>query len=124
MKVYDGEFPIAVHPGVILQEILEENGRTQAELARHLRTDPSKVNEICRGRRGISAETAIMLAKVLGISAGTWLNLQKNWEHRTSTGVERFLRWATSGGSSPVRTPGTASFAARPVPPVLAAGRT
>jgi addiction module HigA family antidote len=80
MKAYYGEFPIAVHPGVILQEILEENGRTQAELARHLRTDPSKVNEICRGRRGISAETAIMLAKVLGISAGTWLNLQKNWE--------------------------------------------
>ena len=80
MKPYDGDFPIAVHPGTILQEILEECGKSQAELARHLKADPSKINEICRGRRGISAEMAVMLSKVLGISASTWITLQKNWE--------------------------------------------
>ena len=80
MKSYDGDFPISVHPGEILREILEESGKSQAELARHLKTDPSKVNEICKGRRGISAEMAVMLSKVFGISASTWLTLQKNWE--------------------------------------------
>ena len=79
-KTLDGTFPIAVHPGEILVEMLEENEISQSQLARHLKMDPSKINEICKGRRGISAEMAVMLAKALGISAGTWMNLQKNWE--------------------------------------------
>jgi len=80
MKAFDGSFPIAVHPGEILQEMLEESGLAQAQLARHLKMDPSKINEICKARRGISAEMAVLLAKALGVSAGTWMNLQKNWE--------------------------------------------
>ena len=80
MKKFEGNFPIAVHPGGILQEMLLENGLSQAELARHLKMDPSKINEICKGRRGISAEMAVMLAKAFGVSAATWMNLQKNWE--------------------------------------------
>ena len=80
MKRLDGSFAIAVHPGEILVEMLEENKISQVQLARHLKMDPSKINEICRGRRGISAEMAIMLAKALRVSAGTWMNLQKNWE--------------------------------------------
>ena len=80
MKTLDGTFAIAVHPGEILLEMLEENGISQAKLARHLKMDPSKINEICKGRRGISAEMAVMLAKALRVSAGTWMNLQKNWE--------------------------------------------
>ena len=80
MKVHDSNFSIAVHPGEILQEMLIENGLSQAEFARHLKMDPSKINEICKGRRGISAEMAVMLAKAFGVSAPTWMNLQKNWE--------------------------------------------
>ena len=80
MKGYEGGFAIAVHPGEILSEMIEENGLTQAQLARHLKMDPSKINEICKGRRGISAEMATMLAKAFRVSAGTWMNLQKNWE--------------------------------------------
>ena len=80
MKTYDGNFPIAVHPGEVLQDMLMENGLSQAEFARHLKMDPSKINEICKGRRGISAEMAVMLAKAFGVSAGTWMNLQKSWE--------------------------------------------
>jgi len=80
MKKYSGDFAIAVHPGKILQEILDEQDISQAALARHLNMDPSKINEICRGRRGISVEMAVMLGKAFGQSTGVWLNLQKNWE--------------------------------------------
>ena len=80
MKKLSADFAIAVHPGEILSEMIEENGLSQAGLARHLKMDPSKINEICKGRRGISAEMAVMLGKAFQISAGMWMNLQKNWE--------------------------------------------
>mgnify|MGYP001608328913 CR=1 FL=1 len=77
---YPGDFAIKVHPGDILREMLDEMRLSQAELARHLNMDPSKINEICRRKRGISAEMAVLLGKAFQISAGTWHNLQKNWE--------------------------------------------
>ncbi len=80
MKPLTGDFALAIHPGEILQEMLDENGLTQTRLANHLKMDVSKINEICKGRRGISADMAVLLAKAFGISAGTWMNLQKNWE--------------------------------------------
>ena len=75
-----GDFPIAVHPGDVLQEMLDEAGITQMRLARHLDTDVARINEVCRRRRGVSAEMAVMLAKAFGTSPGLWLSLQKNWE--------------------------------------------
>ena len=80
MKKYSGDFPIAVHPGEILQEMIEENGMSQAALARHLKVDPSKINEICKGRRGISTEMAVILGKAFSTSPSLWIDLQKNWE--------------------------------------------
>ena len=80
MSSYSGDFPIAVHPGEILQEMLDERGVSQVELAEHLDTDVARINEICRRRRGVSAQMAVLLGKAFGTSAGLWLNLQKNWE--------------------------------------------
>jgi addiction module HigA family antidote len=80
MPRYPGDFPIGVHPGDILREMLDERGLTQSALARHLRTDAARINEICRRRRGVSAQMAVMLARALGTSAALWLNLQKSWE--------------------------------------------
>jgi addiction module HigA family antidote len=80
MRNHPGDFAIAVHPGDILQEMLDEKGVSQSQLARHLRTDVARINEICRRRRGISAEMAVKLAKAFGTSQGLWMNLQKNWE--------------------------------------------
>jgi addiction module HigA family antidote len=74
------DFAIAVHPGDILQEMLDDRGISQIELSRHLRTDSARVNEICRRRRGISAAMAVLLAKAFGTSPDLWMNLQKNWE--------------------------------------------
>jgi antitoxin HigA-1 len=69
-----------VHPGLVLQDELEERGIAQSDLARHIRVLPKTINEICRGKRGISAEMAVKLSKSLGSSPSFWLNLQKNWE--------------------------------------------
>jgi addiction module HigA family antidote len=80
MAKHAADFAIPVHPGDILQEMLDERDVSQIELARHLHTDAARINEICRHRRGISAEMAVMLAKAFGTSPGIWINLQKNWE--------------------------------------------
>ncbi len=52
----------------------------QTALAKHIGVLSKTVNEICRGKRGISAEMAMKLSKALGGSPQFWLNLQNNWE--------------------------------------------
>ena len=69
-----------VHPGEVLQDELEEIGLTQTALAKHIGVLPKTVNEICRGKRGISVEMAMKLSKALGGSPQFWLNLQNNWD--------------------------------------------
>lgn len=69
-----------IHPGEVLRDELEEIGLTQTALAKHIRILPKTINEICRGKRGISAEMAMKLSKALGGSPQFWLNLQNNWE--------------------------------------------
>lgn len=71
---------IAVHPGAVLIDELEERGITQTALAQHICVLSKTVNEICRGKRGISAEMAVKLSLALGASPEFWMNLQKNWE--------------------------------------------
>jgi addiction module HigA family antidote len=69
-----------IHPGAVLQDEIEEVGLTQSALAKHIGVLPKTINEICRGKRGISAEMAMKLSKALGGSPQFWLNLQNNWE--------------------------------------------
>ena len=73
-------FRIKVHPGELLQNILDESGLTQTRLAKHLKMPQSKISEICCGRRGISPQMAMKLGKAFGQSPEFWLNLQRNWE--------------------------------------------
>jgi addiction module HigA family antidote len=69
-----------VHPGEVLQDELQEIGLTQSALAKHIGVLPKTINEICRGKRGISAEMAMKLSRALGGSPQFWLNFQNNWE--------------------------------------------
>lgn len=69
-----------VHPGMVLQDELDELGITQSAFAHHIGVLPKTVNEICRGKRGISAEMAWKLSQAFGTSPQLWLNLQNNWE--------------------------------------------
>ena len=69
-----------VHPGEVLKDELEEIGLSQSALAEHIEVLPKTINEICRRKRGISAEMAMKLSRALGASPQFWLNLQNNWE--------------------------------------------
>lgn len=65
------------HPGEMLQEeFLTPLGLTQAEAARRMRMSTNRLNELVRGKRGVTAETALRLADLLGTSPELWLNLQ------------------------------------------------
>lgn len=70
-----------VHPGEILrEEFLKPMGMSAYELAKRLRVPPPRVNDIVLERRGISANTAVRLARFFGTSEQFWLNLQANYE--------------------------------------------
>jgi addiction module HigA family antidote len=63
--------------GVMLkEEFLEPLGINQGKLAKAMGVSRKTVNELCGGRRGVTAETAFLLAKVLGTTPEFWLNLQ------------------------------------------------
>ena len=65
-----------IPPGEFLREHLEESGMSQAELARRLGRPRQAVNEIIRGKKAITAETALQLERVLSTPAHIWLGLE------------------------------------------------
>ena len=72
---------IPIHPGQILaEEFLEPMEMTQVALALHLGVPTQRINEIVRGKRGISPETAWLLSQALGTTPHFWLNLQMNYD--------------------------------------------
>ena len=65
------------HPGeILLQEFLEPMGLSQVELARRMEVPVQRVNTLVNGKRDITAETAILLSRVLKTSPEFWMNLQ------------------------------------------------
>jgi len=72
---------ISTHPGVILlKEFLEPLDVTQKALALHLGIPVQRVNEIVRGKRGVTPETAWLLSEALCTTPGFWLNLQSTYD--------------------------------------------
>ena len=70
-----------VHPGEILaHDFLEPLGLTQYRLAKGLSVPPRRINEIVLGKRAISADTALRLARFFGTSERFWLNLQTRFD--------------------------------------------
>lgn len=71
---------LPVPPGDVLAEELEVRGMTQRELAARLDRPPQVVNEIIRGKKAITPDTAIALGKVLGGDPGFWTNLEADYQ--------------------------------------------
>jgi addiction module HigA family antidote len=66
-----------VHPGeVLLEDFLKPLGLSANALAKALRVPAPRINDVVRGRRGVSADTAMRLARYFGGDARSWLNLQ------------------------------------------------
>ena len=79
-----------IHPGEILMEdFIQGFGITQDKLAVSIGVPPRRINEIVHGKRGITAGTAIRLARYLGTSEEFWMNLQSNYELRLERRVLR-----------------------------------
>ena len=69
------------HPGEMLfEEFVKPLGITQTELAARLGVSYPRLNEIVKGRRSVTPDTALRLARVLGMSADFWLGLQQDWD--------------------------------------------
>lgn len=74
-----------VHPGEILrEEFMEPLDLSANALAKALHVTPARINDIARERRGITADTALRLARYFGGDAQSWLNLQTAFDLRTA----------------------------------------
>ncbi len=70
-----------IHPGeVLLEDFLLPLGVSQYRLAKDIAVPPRRVNEIVHGLRGISADTALRLARYFGTSPELWMNLQSRYD--------------------------------------------
>ena len=70
-----------IHPGEILrEEFMLPMGISSNALARAVGVTPARINDIVRERRGISADTALRLARVFGTDAQSWMNLQTHYD--------------------------------------------
>ena len=69
-----------IHPGEVLQDLLAEAGLTANSLATALRVPANRIGGIIKGQRGITADTALRLARYFGTSAQMWVNLQAKYD--------------------------------------------
>lgn len=75
---------IPTHPGeILLAEFLEPLGITQVALAAHVEVPTQRINELVRGKRGVTPETAWLLGQALKTSPEFWLNLQSAYDLAT-----------------------------------------
>ena len=86
----------ATHPGEVLkEEFLEPLGISQVAFARHVGIPLQRVNEIVRGKRGITPETAWLFSQALGTTPQFWMNLQDAYDltnKRPQRIVERLVK--------------------------------
>ena len=79
-----------IHPGeILLEEFLTPMGISQNRLARAMDVPPRRINEIVHGKRAVTADTALRLARALGTSEQFWMGLQADYdleEARKATG--------------------------------------
>ena len=88
---------IPTHPGeILLEEFLVPMGVSQVMFAAHIGVPVQRVNEIVRGKRGVTPQTAWLLAGALGTSPEFWLNLQSNYDLVRSRPKRQVQRIAVS----------------------------
>jgi antitoxin HigA-1 len=70
-----------VHPGeILLEDFMKPLGLSQYRLAKAMGVYPRKINEIVQGKRAVTADTALRLARFFGTSAEVWMNLQAHFD--------------------------------------------
>lgn len=81
----------AIHPGEVLREdFMKPNGLTPYRVAKDIGVPALRINQIVKGERGISADTALRLARYFGTSAEVWVRMQARYElEMAQTELER-----------------------------------
>ena len=91
---------IPTHPGeILLEDFLKPLGITQVALAEHLDIPVQRINELVRGKRGVTPETAWLLASALGTTPELWLNLQTSHDLVRARPKRKVRQFAVSGQS-------------------------
>ena len=86
------------HPGeILLEEFLKPLGIAQVAFASHIGVPLQRVNEVTRGKRGVTAETAWLFARALGTTPQLWLNLQANYDLARSKPRRAIRRLGATG---------------------------
>lgn len=89
---------IPTYPGeILLQEFLKPKGISQTAFAKHVGVPLQRINEIVRGKRGITPDTAWRFAQAFGTTPDFWMNLQTAYDlarGRPATKVERMRQFA------------------------------
>jgi len=79
----------AIHPGeILLTEFMEPMGLSSYRVAKDLRVPLPRVYDVVKGKRSISADTALRLGAYFGLPAQFWLNLQNEYDLRTARTAE------------------------------------
>jgi addiction module HigA family antidote len=88
---------------ILVQEFMEPMGLTQTALAKAMGVQRKHVNELCNGRRAVTAPTALILARVFGNSPDFWLNVQRRndiWDAMHSPRERERIRRARPIGAA------------------------
>lgn len=81
MTITDEEKLPPIHPGEVLwEDFMKPLGLSQYRVAKDIGVSPIRINQIIHGKRAISADTALRLARYLGTSAAVWLRLQARYD--------------------------------------------
>lgn len=92
------EHRIPTHPGEILsEEFLKSLGASQVAFAAHIGVPVQRINELIRGKRGVTPQTAWLLAKALGTTPEFWLNLQNAHDLAKNRPVKAIVRLKVAG---------------------------
>lgn len=97
-----------IHPGEILrEEFLKPMGLSQYRLAKGLAVPPRRINEIVHGKRAITADTAMRLARYFGTAPQFWMNLQGRYdldvaEDRNADRIMKEVHPYAAGGRPPL----------------------
>ena len=96
---------ITTHPGeILLHEFLNPLGQSQKGLAEHLGVSIQRINELVRGKRGVTPDTAWLLSQALDTSPEFWMNLQNNHELSLARPKKKVRRLAPNKSLQPGAT--------------------
>jgi antitoxin HigA-1 len=87
---------ISTHPGeILLEEFLIPHGLTQVAFAKHIDVPVQRINEIVRGKRGVTSETAWLFAQAFGTTPEFWANLQTAYDLAASRPKKKITQLST-----------------------------